>query len=473
MANTFADLKDEYRVLWERMKIRPERMAEIRQAISKLTDPTAKTRYQAMETATGVPWFVVALIHELEAGHRFDRHLHNGDPLTARTVHVPSGRPPTGNPPFTWEDSAKDALAFDKLTGISPWTVERVAFELERYNGFGYRNLHPNVKSPYLWSFSTIYTSGKFIADRVWSDSAVSGQCGAMTMLRQMIDQGAVTLGAEGAPPEPEPAPPPSTAPVYPGFFLLNGVEDEPAVKLVQQRLRDLGLDPGTIDSDFGPLTGHAVRLFQARSADETGEPLEIDGIVGPKTWSALFAQGTTPPPPPPPPPGSSLIAALLDVASEEVGIREQPIGSNRGPRVDQYIRSVGLDPAQDSFPWCMCFVFWCYTQAATRIGTPNLVPKNGSVHGAWQQSHNKAGVTVVTASAAQGNPALVKPGMVFFIDTGNSHGHAGLVVDNVNSRLETIEGNTNDNGSSEGIGVFRRTRRRIEGINLGFAGYG
>jgi hypothetical protein len=77
-----------------------------------------------------------------------------------------------------------------------------------------------------------------------------------------------------------------------------------------------------------------------------------------------------------------------------------------------------------------------------------------------------------VTAAAAQGNPALVKPGMVFFIDTGNSHGHAGIVVDNINSLLETIEGNTNDNGSREGIGVFRRTRRRVDGINLGFAGF-
>ena len=62
---------------------------------------------------------------------------------------------------------------------------------------------------------------------------------------------------------------------------------------------------------------------------------------------------------------------------------------------------------------------------------------------------------------------------MVFFVDTGNSRGHVGIVVANVNSFLETIEGNTNDNGSREGIGVFRRTRRRISDISLGFAGYG
>jgi len=38
----------------------------------------------------------------------FKLHLHNGDPLTARTVNVPKGRPKTGQPPFAWGISAKD-----------------------------------------------------------------------------------------------------------------------------------------------------------------------------------------------------------------------------------------------------------------------------------------------------------------------------------------------------------------------------
>jgi hypothetical protein len=120
-----------------------------------------------------------------------------------------------------------------------------------------------------------------------------------------------------------------------------------------------------------------------------------------------------------------------------------------------------------------MCFVYFCYTQAAQRAGVPNLVPKNASVHGAWNASQGKPSVTVVKQAEAQSNPSLVRPGMVFFIDTGHSHGHAGIVVANVNGRLETIEGNTNTNGSSEGIGVFRRTARRIDGISMGFAAYG
>ena len=41
-----------------------------------------------------------------------------------------------------------------------------------------------------------------------------------------------------------------------------------------------------------------------------------------------------------------------------------------------------------------------------------------------------------------------------------------------IGNRLETIEGNTNDGGSREGIGVFRRTGRTIDSINRGFIGF-
>jgi lysozyme family protein len=75
-------------------------------------------RYQAVAQATGVPWWVIGIIHSMEAGLRFDRHLHNGDPLTAHTVRVPAGRPEVGQPPFAWEASAEDALAHDSLVCV-------------------------------------------------------------------------------------------------------------------------------------------------------------------------------------------------------------------------------------------------------------------------------------------------------------------------------------------------------------------
>ena len=70
-----------------------------------------RDRYEVIEKLTRVPWYVVAVIHNMEASLKFYGHLHYGDPLTAKTVQVPKGRP--GKPPFTWEASALDALKFD------------------------------------------------------------------------------------------------------------------------------------------------------------------------------------------------------------------------------------------------------------------------------------------------------------------------------------------------------------------------
>jgi hypothetical protein len=46
------------------------------------------------------------------------------------------------------------------------------------------------------------------------------------------------------------------------------------------------------------------------------------------------------------------------------------------------------------------------------------------------------------------------------------------MVIETANGRLVTIEGNTNDNGSRNGIGVFQRDARKIATINKGFIDY-
>lgn len=141
--------------------------------------------YFPVEAATGVPWFVIGLIHHREADFDFSTHLHNGNPLTHRTTDVPAGRPTTHAPPFTWEESAIDALEYDKLAGITDWSVGRVGYSLEKYNGFGPRN--HGVKSGYLWAGSSIYVGGKYIRDRVWDPSYVDTQLGVMVVLKALL----------------------------------------------------------------------------------------------------------------------------------------------------------------------------------------------------------------------------------------------------------------------------------------------
>ena len=174
MAALTQGARKQYELLYESCLIRPNRQAAVNQLVTRIN--ASRPRYQKVGKALGIPWYVVGIIHSLEASGNFTRHLHNGDPLTARTTHVPAGRPKTGKPPFTWEQSAIDALRGQGSPTWKDWSVPGTLFELEGYNGFGYRDHHPNVPSPYLWSFSNHYTRGKYVADGRFSPTAVSQQ---------------------------------------------------------------------------------------------------------------------------------------------------------------------------------------------------------------------------------------------------------------------------------------------------------
>ena len=147
--------------------------------------------------------------------------------------------------------------------------------------------------------------------------------------------------------------------------------------------------------------------------------------------------------------------------------MREVPLGSNRGPRVDQYLRAAGIDPTTGSFPWCAGFIVWCFDNAARGLGVASPVPRTAGVHDMWQKA-GRAGFRRIAHDTAVSDPSQVQPGHVFFIDTGEGHGHVGLVVGRNGGDLLTIEGNTNELGGREGVGVFARTRP-IRQATLGF----
>ena len=77
--------------------------------------------------------------------------------------------------------------------------------------------------------------------------------------------------------------PPPEVWPPYPGLILRRGMQGS-SIRQVQERLNVLGTNPRlTADGTFGPLTEAAVIAFQRQRG------LNLDGIVGPMTWNALF----------------------------------------------------------------------------------------------------------------------------------------------------------------------------------------
>jgi lysozyme family protein len=177
-------IRAEYRKLFDTLEIRAERA----RAVDKLCARALALVpvYEPVSRSTGVPWYFIAAVHLRESTFKI-AHLHNGDPLSARTVHVPAGRPKTPEPPYTFEQSAEDALRLKKLHQWQDWSLTGTLYQLERYNGLGYRRL--GKPSPYLWSFSHHYQHGKYIADGQYSDTAIDAQCGSTTFLRRLVEQ--------------------------------------------------------------------------------------------------------------------------------------------------------------------------------------------------------------------------------------------------------------------------------------------
>lgn len=130
-----------------------------------------------------------------------------------------------------------------------------------------------------------------------------------------------------------------------------------------------------------------------------------------------------------------------IQVAVAEIGKQEIPKGSNWGTDVKKYLNSVGINfPAS----WCMAFVYYCCKTA----NPLTKLPKSGGVLAVW----NKADKSIKFTKPVAGD--------VFIMDFGKGLGHTGF-VESVNGEfINTIEGNTNDEGSREGYEVCRRARK-------------
>jgi N-acetylmuramoyl-L-alanine amidase len=187
----FADIKNEYVNLWNTMAIRPESQTNV--AILAARIASGRDRYvRAGSKFPQLPWYVIGILHAMECNCDFKAHLHNGDPLTARTVHVPKNRPPVWDPSWDWETSAEDAIKVDGLDTVQNWTLPGILFAFERYNGMGPRRRFGKATA-YLWSFANHYVRGKYVGDGQWDPEAVSKQAGAAVLLRQLVASGIIT----------------------------------------------------------------------------------------------------------------------------------------------------------------------------------------------------------------------------------------------------------------------------------------
>ena len=238
-----------------------------------------KARYEAVSQATNMPPALIAALHWRESTGDFSTYLHQGDPLGKPAVHVPTNIPVF----YEWEDAAIHALnmRYNKnlqesmeITADTRNPTPLASFA-EAYNGLGYHTR--GVASPYVYSGTDQYSSGKYVADGQYSSRAVDGQLGVMTLMgaaggldtEQDMSPQAITMDF-------------AWRRVVNGQKMLRLHDNGLEVEALQTRLQQLGFDISVVDGDFGNGTKRAVIAFQ-QSVGETG-----DGVVGPGTAGAI-----------------------------------------------------------------------------------------------------------------------------------------------------------------------------------------
>jgi lysozyme family protein/peptidoglycan hydrolase-like protein with peptidoglycan-binding domain len=261
LEDLFQKFKAGYEDNWKNMQIRPDSAAEAKKEAAKLLKN--KSVYQQIEKITGVFWPFTGLAHDRESGFDLNTYLGNGQPLSRVTTIVPKGRGPFLGP-NAFVDGAVDALRLEGFVGATDWSIARMLFRLEGFNGYGYHSR--GVNSPYLWSGSTAYgppeqRAGKFVADGVFDPNKVDPQLGVAVVLKELMALDP-SISFDDAPSSPGGAPEPD----------VTLAED---VAFVQQSLNKLGIEPQLVeDGILGPRTKAAVSFFQRQTGlRDTGLP--------------------------------------------------------------------------------------------------------------------------------------------------------------------------------------------------------
>lgn len=210
----------------------------------------------------------------------------------------------------------------------------------------------------------------------------------------------------------------------------------------LQTRLDELGYPIGALDGAYGVATATAVRAFQRDHG------LEVDGVVGPRTRSALAgAQPGEGPSVEPSGPGQR----ALEESLRHLDVTERPANSNRTP----FGQWFGVDGVK----WCNIFVSYCfgvgadYTLCAGFNGA-GVYPRGCTYVPTTEAWLRATGMWVGRTSPLPGDIAI-------FNWDGGAPDHIGIVEEDLGGgRFASIEGNTSLGDNSNGGAVMRRTRR-------------
>lgn len=188
---------------------------------------------------------------------------------------------------------------------------------------------------------------------------------------------------------------------------------------------------------------------------------VDDDGIDGPVTWKTikgLLVEDEEPIIEDTPLPSKSddgteipLAKKLVELAKREIGV-EEVNGTNCGPRVNEYKSATLLNPKQ-GWPWCAAFICWLMREAMKDGSYTFKRPTTASAWGFedWASKQNSK------VQLKKPHKDDIKPGDIVMF----TFSHIGLAISSPrNGYIDTIEGNTDGQGSREGGAVLQKKRK-------------
>ncbi len=136
--------------------------------------------------------------------------------------------------------------------------------------------------------------------------------------------------------------------------------------------------------------------------------------------------------------------AGVQHTYTSQIGIRELT-GNNDGKQVETYLKYVGLPKGN---PWCAAFVCWV-------LGQNNVSnPKSGYCPALFLSKNQ-----VWKLNALNNQIPLTGDVFGIYFKEKGRIAHVGFIDKWTSTTVNTVEGNTNNAGSREGDGVYRKIR--------------
>lgn len=144
--------------------------------------------------------------------------------------------------------------------------------------------------------------------------------------------------------------------------------------------------------------------------------------------------------------------AKVVKTYLAEIGVREAT-GHNDGTRVEQYFASCKMPKGN---AWCAAFVNWTFIQSDSSACI--TLPKSPAWSPSWFP--DKRVIYSRNTKPETINPKP-EPGDVFglYFESKKRIAHVGFIHEWGTDWVITVEGNTNEAGSREGDGVYKKRR--------------